>query len=266
MSNAQIASMTKRSRETLSGRLKAFDEDLVRDTNITRQRRRRIIDLLVIVCLGLIPWIVFLGLTLPHRYVANHWEVAWVGYDVALLCALAATAWAAWRRRQIVILALLVTGTVLIVDAWFDILTDSTTRDLIISLVARPSVSALSRAHLHNCLSPHPSYHSHGALARRRKQRSTPSTGAALRHRPDRIGRRQVRAEALGPFRGGVERARTGSEPRRPSRLDRGGTPVGVEAFFEGELLDLHRCAPHAVRLRVTHQPGYRRADNRGRG
>ena len=136
LSNAQIASMTKEERETLSGRLKAFDEDLVRDTNITRQRRRRIIDLLVIVCLGLIPWIVFLGLTLPHRYVANHWEVAWVGYDVALLCALAATAWAAWRRRQIVILALLVTGTVLIVDAWFDILTDSTTRDLIISLVS----------------------------------------------------------------------------------------------------------------------------------
>jgi hypothetical protein len=135
LSDAQIASMTKEERETLSHRLAAFNESLVRDTDITRKRRRRIIDLLVIVCLGLIPWIVFLGLTLPHRYITNHWEVAWVGYDVALLCALAITAWAAWRRRQIVIMALLVTGTMLVVDAWFDIVTDSTTHDLIISMV-----------------------------------------------------------------------------------------------------------------------------------
>jgi len=135
LSDEQIASMTKEERETLSHRLVVFNEDLVRDTEATRRRRRRIIDLLVIVCLGLIPWIVFLGLTLPHRYVANHWEVAWVGYDIALLCALVTTAWAAWRRRQIVIMALLVTGTMLVVDAWFDIVTDSTTRDLIISIV-----------------------------------------------------------------------------------------------------------------------------------
>jgi hypothetical protein len=135
LSDAQIASMTKEERETLSHRLVAFNDDLVRDTDATRKRRRRITDLLVIVCIGLIPWIVFLGLTLPHRYIANHWKIAWVGYDVALLCALATTAWAAWRRRQIVILALLVTGTMLVVDAWFDIVTDSTTRDLIISVV-----------------------------------------------------------------------------------------------------------------------------------
>jgi hypothetical protein len=90
----------------------------------------------VITCLGLIPWIVVLGLTLPRRYVANHWTLAWVGFDAALLCALATTAWAAWRRRQIVIIAALVTGTMLVVDAWFDIVTDSTTRDLVISVVS----------------------------------------------------------------------------------------------------------------------------------
>ena len=135
LNDAQIASMTKEDRIRLSHRLVAFNEDLVRDTDATRRRRRRIIDVLVIACLGLIPWIVFLGLTLPHRYVARHWEVAWVGYDGALLFALATTAWAAWRRRQIVIAALLMTGTMLVIDAWFDIVTDSTTRDLIISVV-----------------------------------------------------------------------------------------------------------------------------------
>jgi hypothetical protein len=135
LSDSEIASLTHEQRIDLTHRLAAFNEGLVRDTDESRRRRRRIIDLLVITCLGLIPWIVLLGLTLPARYSANHWTLAWVGFDVALLCALAATAWAAWRRRQIVIVAALVTGTMLVIDAWFDILTDSTTSDLIISLV-----------------------------------------------------------------------------------------------------------------------------------
>ena len=134
LSDEHIASMTAAERAQLSRRLAAFNEELVKDTDVTRRRRRRTIDVLVIVCLGFIPWIVLLGLTLPHRYIADHWAAAWVGFDVALLCALALTTWAAWRQRQIVIAAALVTGTMLIIDAWFDIVTDSTTRDLIISI------------------------------------------------------------------------------------------------------------------------------------
>jgi hypothetical protein len=136
LSDTQIASMTPKERAALSHRLAGFNADLVRDTLVSRRRRRRIVDLLVITCLGLIPWIVLLGLTLPRRYFANHWTLAWVGFDVALLCALAATAWAAWRRRQTVIVVALVTGTMLVVDAWFDIVTDSTTRDLILSIAS----------------------------------------------------------------------------------------------------------------------------------
>jgi hypothetical protein len=135
LSDAEIASMDKEERIALSRRLAALNADLDRDTDITRRRRRRMIDVLVITCLGLIPWIVVLGLTLPRRYVANHWAVAWVGFDVALLFALALTAWAAWRRRQIVIACALVTGTMLVVDAWFDLVTDSSTRDLVISAI-----------------------------------------------------------------------------------------------------------------------------------
>jgi hypothetical protein len=135
LSDAQIAAMTAVERAQLSHRLASFNQDLVRDTDSSRRRRRRSIDLFVIVCLGLVPWIVLLGLTLPHRYVANHWAVAWVGFDLALLCALALLAWAAWRQRQIVIGAAIVTGTMLVIDAWFDIVTDSTTGDLVISVV-----------------------------------------------------------------------------------------------------------------------------------
>lgn len=135
LSDSDIASMTADERISLSRRLVAFNTELVRDTDASRRRRRRIINMLIASCIVLIPWIVILGLTLPHRYSANHWAVAWVGYDVALLIVLAFTAWAAWRRRQVVIAAALITGTMLVVDAWFDIVTDSTTRDLVLSIV-----------------------------------------------------------------------------------------------------------------------------------
>jgi hypothetical protein len=135
LSDTEIASMTRDERAEQSHRLAAFNEGIFRDTDTSQRRRRRIIDLLVATCLGLIPWIVVLGLTLPRRYVANHWTLAWVGFDGALLCALATTAWAAWQRRQVVIIAALVTGTMLVIDAWFDIVTDSTRRDLIVSVV-----------------------------------------------------------------------------------------------------------------------------------
>jgi hypothetical protein len=135
LSDTEIASMTREERDELSHRLAVFNAGVVRPTDVSRRRRRRMLDVLVITCLGLIPWIVLLGLTLPHRYIANHWTLTWVGFDLALLSALATTAWAAWRRRQVVIMAALVAGTMLVLDAWFDIVTDSTTRDLIISVV-----------------------------------------------------------------------------------------------------------------------------------
>ena len=48
LSDADIASMSKEERMALSRRLAAFNADLVRDTDATRRRRRRIIDILVI--------------------------------------------------------------------------------------------------------------------------------------------------------------------------------------------------------------------------
>jgi hypothetical protein len=135
LSDTEIAAMTSEERTQLSRRLALFNEVGVPDSAVSCRRRRRTIDILLVACLGLIPWIVLLALTLPPRYVANHWTLAWVGLDVAELCALAVTAWAAWRRRQVVIAAAIVAGTLLVVDAWFDIVTDSTTRDLIISIV-----------------------------------------------------------------------------------------------------------------------------------
>jgi hypothetical protein len=78
-------------------------------------RRERRLALLVAAacCVVLACWIVVLAATLPHRFDAHHWRAVWVNFDVFLLAAFAATAWALWRERQIVILLLAVTGTML---------------------------------------------------------------------------------------------------------------------------------------------------------
>lgn len=73
-------------------------------------------------CMVLTGWIVLLAITLPINYVTRQWRLAWIGFDVALLAGLAVTGWAAWRRRQIVVAAALVTATLLCCDAWFDVL------------------------------------------------------------------------------------------------------------------------------------------------
>ena len=87
------------------------------------EARSRVIQALLLACVVLVAWIVVLGITLPRRYDAAHWSLAWVGFDVALLAGLAATAWAAWRRRVVIVLFATATATLLCADAWFDVTT-----------------------------------------------------------------------------------------------------------------------------------------------
>jgi hypothetical protein len=78
----------------------------------------------------LVGWIVVLILTLDRSFHAQHWKGAWVGFDIFLLLAFATTGWAFWRGRQIVIGCLIVTGTLLCCDAWFDVVLDSGTSQI----------------------------------------------------------------------------------------------------------------------------------------
>ena len=101
-------------------------------------RRERRLALLVAAacCLILAGWIVVLAATLPHRFDAHHWRAVWVNFDILLLAAFAATAWAIWRQRQVLILLLMVTGTMLCCDAWFDVGTSLATSGIWISLLS----------------------------------------------------------------------------------------------------------------------------------
>jgi hypothetical protein len=71
----------------------------------------------------LIPWIVYLGYSLPARQVSRHYGTAWVGFDIFELIALGATGYLALRRSRYLALASASAATLLVCDAWFDILT-----------------------------------------------------------------------------------------------------------------------------------------------
>ena len=101
-------------------------------------RRRQAIGLaaIIICCVILAAWIGVLAVTLPRYYTAGGWRGAWVGFDLAELAAFAGTAWAAWRRRQVLIICLVVLATLLFCDAWFDVVLDARTAGFELSLLS----------------------------------------------------------------------------------------------------------------------------------
>jgi hypothetical protein len=96
----------------------------------------------------IVPWIVYLGFELPERSTAQHYNLAWVGFDILLLFFLARTALLAWRGRRQVQLPAVATATMLIVDAWFDVLTASPgwdlTQALVLAFVLELPIAALA--------------------------------------------------------------------------------------------------------------------------
>jgi hypothetical protein len=126
--------MSPEERRHLAQLLAAYDEPhILRDQ---RFQRRRCLSLMFFmgICVVLAAWIAVLAITLPIDYKASHWRGAWVGFDIGLLAAFAATAWAAWRERQVLIVCLTVTGTLLVCDAWFDVILDLGSSDIWMSL------------------------------------------------------------------------------------------------------------------------------------
>ncbi len=85
--------------------------------------RDPLLVMLVAAALFEVAWIVYLGFSLPPHYRAAHWAAAWIGLDVAEVTALLLAAWAAWRRRAILALFTSSAGTMLLIDAWFDVTT-----------------------------------------------------------------------------------------------------------------------------------------------
>jgi hypothetical protein len=84
----------------------------------------------------LVPWIVFVAAQLPARKLSANYDIAWAGFDVFLFAGLAATAVCAFRRSRWLPLAASAAGTLLVVDAWFDVVTSQGGRDLILAIAS----------------------------------------------------------------------------------------------------------------------------------
>jgi hypothetical protein len=131
-----VRQMTPEERACLARALITLNAGHVTSTPISQRRRRILIAACLLGVLVLAVWIGVLEVKLPKLYRAGGWRTAWVGFDVALLLVFAATAWAAWRRRQILIACLMVLATLLCCDAWFDTTLDWGTRGFTLSLLS----------------------------------------------------------------------------------------------------------------------------------
>ncbi|HEU5390699.1 MAG TPA: hypothetical protein VFV73_32830 [Streptosporangiaceae bacterium] len=135
ITEAELRRMTPEERSQLARTLVAIDHPHPL-TDPRRLRRRRFgLMFMLACCLGLAAWIAILLVTLPMRYVSHDWRGVWVGLDLAELIGFAATAWAAWNQRQVLIVLMNVTGTLLVCDAWFDLALAWGSRGFTMSLV-----------------------------------------------------------------------------------------------------------------------------------
>jgi hypothetical protein len=73
----------------------------------------------------LVPWTLWLAATLPERHVARNFDIAWSGFDVALALTLIATGVGLLRGATWTQGAAAAAATLLVCDAWFDVLTSA---------------------------------------------------------------------------------------------------------------------------------------------
>jgi hypothetical protein len=132
LTDAQIAELTPEQRRDLISRLEQPLSDMVDPAFLARVRRIRL-GLMVGGSMAMVPWLGYLGMTLPDKYVAHNWPVTWIGFDILLVFFMVATAVLGYLRRQLLVISAFTTGVLLICYAWFDLMTAGP-RDLWLSI------------------------------------------------------------------------------------------------------------------------------------
>ncbi len=76
----------------------------------------------IAISLFMIPWTVFLGFHLPSKHITRNWDITWVGLDAFLIVSLLVTGILAKMNSIYMVLSAIITGTLFMTDAWFDVL------------------------------------------------------------------------------------------------------------------------------------------------
>ncbi|GAS86467.1 uncharacterized protein RMCB_0563 [Mycolicibacterium brisbanense] len=122
LSDTEIAAMTAAQRRELIQRLERPLEEL-QPRGLPARLKQAHLGLMTGGAIFMIPWIVYLSVTLPENYTVRDWPLTWVGFDSVLVFFMAATAILTWMHRQVLVFPAFTTGILLLCDAWFDITT-----------------------------------------------------------------------------------------------------------------------------------------------
>ena len=89
----------------------------------------------IMMAVVLLPWTIYIGVSLPRRHLTAHWDVSWTGLDIGLIVSLLATGFFAYIRSIWVVIAAATTGSLVLVDAWFDVVSERSGQELHQALV-----------------------------------------------------------------------------------------------------------------------------------
>jgi hypothetical protein len=95
---------------------------VIRNELFTRAHTRWLPVALTIAALALVPSLVIVLVVVPVAQIAHHLRIAWTGLDVFEVLALASTGFALWRRPAIAVVPATITGTLLVCDAWINVI------------------------------------------------------------------------------------------------------------------------------------------------
>ncbi len=116
-------------------RTEEIEGTLTRELRPTRVVPRWVGWLVIAAGALMLPWVAGLSFVLPTRHEAAHYDASWIGFDLALCAMLLRTGWLAQKGREHIELSAAITGTLLLVDAWFDSVTADSRHELIVALV-----------------------------------------------------------------------------------------------------------------------------------
>lgn len=80
------------------------------------------------------PWTIYLAVTLPTRHLSRHWDVAWVGLDIAILAMLILNAIYSYFESKWLVMSATATTTLLVIDGWFDVMSSGSGKSFVEAL------------------------------------------------------------------------------------------------------------------------------------